>query len=69
MRNIIDEREQVAIAEVHAKLDKEQLKYTEALNDTQKRIDSINEFENNTFGAIVGSEDEILTLSMSKQRQ
>jgi hypothetical protein len=54
---------------VHAKLDKEQLKYTEALNDTQKRIDSINEFENNTFGAIVGSEDEILTLSMSKQRQ
>jgi hypothetical protein len=34
LRNIIDEREQVAIAEIHAKLDKEKLKYTEALNES-----------------------------------
>ena len=59
LRNIIDEREQLAIAEIHSKLDREQIKYNEDLNKAKHRIELINDFENNTFGAIVGSEDEI----------
>ncbi len=59
LRNIIDEREQLAIAEIHSKLDREQIKYNEDLNKAKHRIEMINDFENNTFGAIVGSEDEI----------
>jgi hypothetical protein len=38
------------------------------MEKAQKRIQIIDDFENNTFGAIVGSEDEIVTLNMSKQR-